>query len=88
MAFKATRIKDIPTQIKDEKLVAGRRRQIVDAPVELFMALGFHKTTTRQIASAAGISIGLLYLQTSFVLQLMADNQRPFSGNTIFQGEG
>lgn len=61
MAFKATRIKDIPTQIKDEKLVARRRRQIVDASVELFMACGFHKTTTRQIASAAGISIGLLY---------------------------
>lgn len=61
MAFKATRIRDIPTQIKDRKLVARRRRQIVDASVELFMAWGFHKTTTRQIASAAGISIGLLY---------------------------
>ena len=61
MAFKASRIKDIPTQIKDEKLVARRRRQIVDASVELFMAWGFHKTTTRRIASAAGISIGLLY---------------------------
>jgi AcrR family transcriptional regulator len=61
MVFKATRIKDIPTQIKDEKLVTRRRRQIVDASVELFMVWGFHKTTTRQIASAAGISIGLLY---------------------------
>ncbi len=61
MAFKATQIKDIPTQIKDERLVARRRRQIVDASVELFMAWGFHKTTTRQIASTAGISIGLLY---------------------------
>ncbi len=61
MAFKATQIKDIPTQIKDERLVARRRRQIVDASVELFMAWGFHKTTTRQIASAAGVSIGLLY---------------------------
>ncbi len=61
MVFKATQIKEIPTQIKDEKLVARRRRQIVDASVELFMAWGFHKTTTRQIASAAGISIGLLY---------------------------
>lgn len=61
MAFETAKIKDIPTQIKDKKLVARRRRQIVDASVELFMQKGFHKTTTRQIARAAGISIGLLY---------------------------
>ena len=61
MAFKPAKIKDIPTQIKDQKLVAVRRRQIVDAAVELFMQNGFHKTTTRQIARTAGISIGLLY---------------------------
>jgi AcrR family transcriptional regulator len=53
--------RDIPTQIKNKALVARRRRQIVDAAVELFLANGFHKTTTRQIARAAGISIGLLY---------------------------
>lgn len=61
MGFKTAKIKDIPTQIKNKKLVARRRRQIVDASVELFMEKGFHKTTTRQIAKAAGISIGLLY---------------------------
>ncbi len=53
--------KDIPTQIKNQELVERRRRQIVDAAVELFLQNGFHKTTTRQIARAAGISIGLLY---------------------------
>jgi AcrR family transcriptional regulator len=53
--------KDIPTQIKNKALVARRRRQIVDAAVGLFLENGFHKTTTRQIARAAGISIGLLY---------------------------
>lgn len=53
--------RDVPTQIKNKALVARRRRQIVDAAVELFLANGFHKTTTRQIARAAGISIGLLY---------------------------
>jgi AcrR family transcriptional regulator len=53
--------RDIPTQIKNKALVARRRRQIVDAAVELLLANGFHKTTTRQIARAAGISIGLLY---------------------------
>ncbi len=54
-------IKDIPTQIKDPELVTLRRKQISDAAVQLFIKKGFHKTTTRQIASAAGFSIGSLY---------------------------
>ena len=53
--------KDIPTFIKDQNLVSQRRRQIVDAAVELFIAKGFHRTTTREIARTAGISNGLLY---------------------------
>lgn len=53
--------KDIPTYIKDPALVHQRRRQIVDASVQLFIAKGFHRTTTREIAREAGISIGLLY---------------------------
>jgi AcrR family transcriptional regulator len=53
--------KDIPTYIKDQNLVNQRRRQIVDAAVELFIDKGFHRTTTREIARAAGISNGLLY---------------------------
>ena len=55
------RTKDVPTQIKNPDLVIKRRRQIVDAAVQLFIEKGFHKTTTRQIASAAGFSIGSLY---------------------------
>ncbi len=51
----------IPTQVKDPALVTRRRRQIVDAAVPLFIEKGFHKTTTRQIAAAAGLSIGSLY---------------------------
>ncbi|MGD9018470.1 MAG: TetR/AcrR family transcriptional regulator [Desulfobacterales bacterium] len=53
--------RDIPTQIKDPALLQRRRRQLVDAAVELFIQNGFHKTTTRQIAKAAGFSIGALY---------------------------
>ena len=53
--------KGIPTQVKNQALVAQRRRQIVDASVNLFIENGFHKTTTRQIARASGISIGSLY---------------------------
>ena len=56
-----TSLKDVPTQVKNKDLVAIRRRQIVDAAVELFIEKGFHKTTTRQIARAAGLSIGSLY---------------------------
>jgi AcrR family transcriptional regulator len=53
--------KDVPTQIKNQELVNERRRQIADAAVKLFIDKGFHKTTTREIAGAAGISTGLLY---------------------------
>lgn len=61
MTVQADHIRDIPTQIKNKELVIRRRRQILDAAVELFLQKGFHGTTTRQIARAAGISIGLLY---------------------------
>ena len=52
---------EVPTQIKNPALVERRRRQIVNAAAKLFIAQGFHKTTTRQIARAAGFSIGSLY---------------------------
>ena len=55
------RTKDIPTQVKDPQLVERRRRQIADAAVRLFIKDGFHKTTTRQIAREAGVSIGSIY---------------------------
>ncbi len=53
--------KEVPSLVKDRKLVTARRRQIIEAAVGLFIAQGFHKTTTRQIAAAAGLSIGSLY---------------------------
>jgi len=52
---------DVHTLVKDPGLVERRRREIVDAAVKLFVENGFHKTTTRQIARAAGFSIGTLY---------------------------
>ncbi len=55
------RTNDIPTQVKNPELVERRRRQIIDAAVKLFTDKGFHKTTTRQIASEVGFSIGSLY---------------------------
>jgi len=51
----------IPTLVKDSALVEERRRKIVEASVELFVRKGYHPTTTREIARAAGVSIGSLY---------------------------
>ena len=53
--------REVATQVKNPDLVGRRRRQIVDAAAKLFIAQGFHKRTTRQIARAAGVSIGSLY---------------------------
>jgi TetR/AcrR family transcriptional regulator, cholesterol catabolism regulator len=53
--------RDIPTLVKDDSLVAERRRGIVEAAVGLFVRKGYHATTTREIARAAGVSNGLLY---------------------------
>ena len=67
---------NIPTQVKDQDLIDRRRLQIVDAAVKLFIAKGFHKTTTREIAREAGISTGLLYEYVSTkedVLYLVCD---------------
>ena len=52
---------DVPTQIKNADLVRERRRQIIDATVKLSIEHGYHNTTTRMIAKAAGFSIGSLY---------------------------
>lgn len=61
MNSKPSGTQDIPTQIKNVDLVNRRRHQITEAAVRLFIEKGFHKTTTREIAAAAGVSIGSLY---------------------------
>jgi AcrR family transcriptional regulator len=52
---------DVSTQVKDPERVRLRREQIVQASVRLFTEKGFHKTTTREIAKASGLSNGALY---------------------------
>ena len=47
--------------MKDESLIEKRRQQIIRGAVTLFKEKGFHRTTTREIAKAAGFSIGTLY---------------------------
>lgn len=51
----------VQASVKDEKLVAVRRAQMIKGAVNLFKEKGFHRTTTREIARAAGFSIGTLY---------------------------
>lgn len=51
----------VETSVKDESLIEIRRKQIVQAGAKLFREKGFHRATTREIAKAAGFSIGTLY---------------------------
>ncbi|RFU62355.1 TetR/AcrR family transcriptional regulator [Peribacillus glennii] len=53
--------REVHASVKDEKLVSMRRNQMIKGAVNLFKEKGFHRTTTREIAKAAGFSIGTLY---------------------------
>src|SRR3954454_3982746 len=39
----------------------NRRQQIMEAALEVFSTMGFHRATNKDIARAAGISPGLIY---------------------------
>lgn len=51
----------ILSSVKDQQLIKVRREQIIKGAIKLFKEKGFHKTTTREIASESGFSIGTLY---------------------------
>lgn len=53
--------REVHASIKDERLIEKRRDQMINGAVKLFIEKGFHRTTTREIARAAGFSIGTLY---------------------------
>ncbi len=53
--------REVHASIKDERLIQKRRDQMINGAVKLFIEKGFHRTTTREIARAAGFSIGTLY---------------------------
>lgn len=44
------------------KPAAERRKEIVEAALELFASRGFEETTVQDIAAAAGVAIGTVYL--------------------------
>ncbi|WP_416828058.1 TetR family transcriptional regulator [Ectobacillus polymachus] len=52
---------NIQASVKDEALIELRREQMIKGAVQLFRQKGFPRTTTREIARAAGFSIGTLY---------------------------
>lgn len=56
-----TKKREIESSVKDESLIEKRREQMIRGAVTLFKEKGFHRTTTREIAKAAGFSIGTLY---------------------------
>lgn len=68
--------REVHASVKDERLVEKRRDQMIKGAVHLFKQKGFHRTTTREIAKAAGFSIGTLYeyiRQKEDVLYLVCD---------------
>lgn len=57
----ATGAPTFPTEVKDPLLVDARREQLASAAVELFIRHGYHPTSVRDIARAAGLSVGSVY---------------------------
>ncbi|MBW2595930.1 MAG: TetR/AcrR family transcriptional regulator [Deltaproteobacteria bacterium] len=53
--------KKVGTNIKNKDLVNRKRKQIIDGAIKAFIAKGFHKSTVKDIANIAGLSMGTLY---------------------------
>lgn len=51
----------VVAKVKDEALVKARRRQIVDAAVEVFLEKSYHVATVGDVAQRVGISQGAMY---------------------------
>lgn len=61
-AFSDTLINaSIKSQVESVKLISQRRAQFVKTAIKLFRHNGYHNTTIKQIAKAAGVSPGLIY---------------------------
>jgi len=51
----------VKSKVDVPELIDRRRAQFINAASELFGRQGYHVTTIRQIAQAAGVSVGLIY---------------------------
>ena len=59
------------TAVQNEEIRAQTRSQILDSAFRLFAAKGYEKTSIAQIASAAGVSKGLVYAYFDSKLDLL-----------------
>ncbi len=50
-----------PNESFQEQVAALRRVQILDAAIKVFAQRGFHRTTIRDVAKAAGVADGTIY---------------------------
>ncbi len=55
----------VQPKVEDKALVEERHAQLVTAATRLFLQRGFHQTSVREIAAAAGWTMGSLYLYIS-----------------------
>lgn len=55
------RTKEVMSNIKNAQLIDLRRHQIINGAIKVFAEKGFHNATTRDIAAAAGLTMGTLY---------------------------
>lgn len=67
----------VPSKVESQEIVADRRCHLVKTATALFLRQGFHKTSVREIAEAAGWTTGTLYLyiaRKEDVLYLIIDS--------------
>lgn len=53
--------KEVQANIKNARLIDLRRRQIIEGAMQVFAAKGFHGASVREIANAAGLTMGTMY---------------------------
>ncbi len=55
----------IPSTVRDPKILAQRRAELVEVATTLFLEKGFHKTSIRDIARACPFNLAALYMYVS-----------------------
>jgi len=55
----------IPSTVRDPKILAQRRAELVEVATNLFLERGFHKTSIRDIARACPFNLAALYMYVS-----------------------
>src|SRR5713226_1797834 len=47
--------------VRDRNILRQKRAELAEAVLDLFLARGFHRTGVREIATAAGLSVGAVF---------------------------